>query len=181
MASVLHCLVNCKQLERAFLDLAHPYQSCELLRKGNKRGCLSCAFDKVVLEYFGSANGIDAIAALEETEADSSSLASSRFVFHEAEMNIQTQERQRCGHPIILSSFLAETWKQVGMKQFAGQHQHDAQEFFNSFVHSLATSEAAYHDTCTKLKQMSCPTLIRKSTDEKKVEKHTKGKVLIST
>lgn len=158
MSAVLHCLINCAQLQKLFLlDLAHPYQSCEAICNENRKGCLACEFDKAFLEYFGSAHGIDVIAALEESELGTSALSSSRFVQGKDTIYTRKREPNCCGYPIILSSFLAATWKHVGMKQLAGHNQNDAQEFFSSFMNALATSDFAYRDALKSIKQMSCP------------------------
>lgn len=174
MSAVLHCLVNCKQLENLFLlDIIHPYQSCKALCNGSVKSCLACEFDKVFIEYFGSANGIDAIAALEENEPGS--LSSSRFLQKKDISYTKKQEINRCGHPIILSSFLAESWKQVGMKQLAGQNQNDAQEFLSSFINALASSDTAYLNALKKLKKTCCPSQIKQSAFHLKKDESIEG------
>ena len=67
--------------------------------------------DKLFLEYYGSAVGIDTIAALEEqcTQSDATSTLT----------RTQTQDKQR-GHPIIPASMLKECWKNEHMKHIAG-------------------------------------------------------------
>jgi hypothetical protein len=127
---------------------------------------LACQFDKVFLEYFGSSNGIDAIAALEEFEF--SSLSRSPFLYPKDKIHSKKQDPNSRGHPIILSSFLSETWKQVGMKQLAGQNQHDAQEYFSSFINALYTSDTGYLNKVKQSKEMSCPAQIRQNTFDKK-------------
>lgn len=116
ISSVLHCLINCEPLENIFLfNLIHPYQSCRALR--SEEGCLACELDRAFLEYFGSANSINALGA--------SSLPCTHFWNDK-------QRREFCGHPLILSSFLAETWTLeacCSMKELAGQNQNNAQEF----------------------------------------------------
>ena len=176
ISSVLHCLINCEPLENFFLlDLIHPYQSCEALR-GDK-GCLACELDRAFLEYFGSANGIDAIAALEEHELSASSLPRTRFLYDKSTTTYtKKRDKEFCGHPLILSSFLAETWKHVGMKQLAGQNQNDAQEFFSSFVNALISSDVDYRNASSKLKERSRPTQINQSAmAETKLATHERG------
>lgn len=180
MSAVLHCLVNCKRLEKLFLlDLVHPYQSCEALCNGNVNRCLACQFDKIFLEYFGSSNGIDAIAALEEHKLGYLPLSSLRFTGKTNAIYTNKRQIERCGHPIILSSFLNESWRQVEMKQFAGQNQNDAQEFFSSFINALATSDCSYLNTIKKLKESSCPTQIKQPASFYKKEENVIGGMCI--
>ena len=136
MAATLQCLIHCKPLRDIFLqDLAHPYQSCRALRVGNKKtSCLACEFDKIYLECYGSAIGVDVIAALEEQ---------SKLSSHSAPADVEEEEEDTHGHPIIPSSILAESWR--NMKYLACHAQHDAQEYFNAFIDCLATHALAYH------------------------------------
>ena len=162
ISSVLHCLINCEPLENIFLfNLIHPYQSCRALR--SEEGCLACELDRAFLEYFGSAIGIDAIAALEEEELGASSLPCTRFFYDKQRTYTMKRDRKFCGHPLILSSFLAETWKHVGMQELAGQNQNDAHEFFSSFVNALIGSDTVYHNDLSKLKKRSSPSQIKQS------------------
>jgi hypothetical protein len=131
------------------------------------------------LEYFGSSNGIDAIAALEEYELAASSLPYSCYQHQKDQVHTKKRDQNSCGHPIILSAFLSETWKQVGMKQLAGQNQHDAQEYFSSFINALHTSDVAYLNKVKQLKDMACRTQIRQATfDEKKEEDPVGGELI---
>lgn len=142
MTATLQCLIHCKPLRELFLrDLAHPYQSCRALRLGsNKTSCLACELDVIFLEVYGSAVGIDAIAALEENLELSSDATP---------IDAKEEAHDTRGHPIIPSSILAESWRNRGMKFLASRGQHDAQEYFNAFVNCLATHTLAYQ-TCAK-------------------------------
>lgn len=95
------------------------------------------------MEYYGSAVGIDTIAALEE-QLELSSDAAPKCV----------EKLDKCGHPIITSSLLAEIWKCRAMNQVAGHAQHDAQEFFNAFVDCLATHALAYQKSAQEMRQI---------------------------
>ena len=146
MTATLQCLIHCKPLRELFLhDLAHPYQSCRALRlESNKSSCLACELDKVFLEYYGSAVGIDAIAALEEHLETSSGATPT---------DAKEQTHATRGHPIIPTSILAESWRNRGMKCLASHGQHDAQEYFNAFVDCLATHTLAYHKCAQGMRQ----------------------------
>jgi ubiquitin carboxyl-terminal hydrolase 22/27/51 len=177
MSSILQCLLNCSPLEKLFLhDFIHPYQSCEALR-GNKQGCLACGFDEVFLEYFGSSNGIDAIAALEENDLSASSLSCSRFVYDENVICTKGKDKMLRGHPLIIASLLADTWKQVEMKVLAGQNQNDAQEFFSAFVNSVADGDLSYQKLCISSTQLSCPTQVTQPTLDERNKSPDQGLV----
>jgi hypothetical protein len=92
------------------------------------------------LEVYGSAVGIDAIAALEENLELSSDATP---------IDAKEEAHDTRGHPIIPSSILAESWRNRGMKFLASRGQHDAQEYFNAFVNCLATHTLTYQ-TCAK-------------------------------
>ena len=146
MNATLQCLIHCKPLQELFLrDLAHPYQSCNVLRlKSGKSSCLTCEMDKAILEYFGSAVGIDTISALEELSDFSSRSSTIR----------EKQPPDIRGLPIIPSRLLAESWRNRGMKNVAGHAQHDAQEFFDAFVDCLAHHALAYQKCAEEMRQV---------------------------
>jgi len=162
MSSILQCLINCAPLEKLFLlDLVHPYQSCDALHSGNRKRCVACELDKVFLAYFGSVNGIDAVAAVEEYHLASSSLSSSRFVHNTNKIYTNVRENTHCGHPIIPSSLMAEISKQVEMKQLAVKNTQDTPGFFQAFIHSLAACDLSYRKMSDKLKQIPSQTQIK--------------------
>jgi len=147
MSATLQCLIHCKPLQELFLrDLAHPYQSCNVLRlKSGKSTCLTCEMDKAILEYFGSAVGIDTVSALEELSDFSSSATTTRA--NEKPPDIR-------GLPLIPSRLLAECWRNRGMTNVAGHAQHDAQEFFDAFVDCLAHHALAYQKCAEDKRQV---------------------------
>jgi len=140
-------MIHCKPLQEQFIqNLAHPYQSCYVLRReNNNASCLTSEMDKMFLEYYGSAVGIDTIAALEEQLELSS---------HATPASEKKQTTCNRGHPLVPSSLLAEAWKNRGMKQVAGHGQHDAQEFFSAFVESLAIHAEAYQQSAHDMRQV---------------------------
>jgi len=156
MSAILQCMIHCKPLQKSFLtDLAHPYQSCESLLCGsNKTSCLTSEMDKLFLEYYGSAVGIDTIAALEEQQ-DLSSDETPDFV--------KKQTHDNRGHPIVPSTLMGEIWKSKGMRHVSGHSQHDAQEFFNAFVDCLATHALAYQQSAHELTRVMHETQIKPS------------------
>jgi ubiquitin C-terminal hydrolase len=146
MSATLQCLIHCKPLHDLFLrDLAHPYQSCSVLRSG-KSSCLTCEMDKTILEYFGSAVGIDTIAALEEHSDFSTGTTTTLLEI--------VQPNDTRGLPLIPSRLLAECWRNRSMKNVAGHGQHDAQEFFDAFVDCLAHHALAYQKSAQEMRNM---------------------------
>lgn len=144
-------MVHCKPLQKLFLrDLAHPYQSCNSLRNStenkNTHSCLVCELDIVFLEYYGSAVGIDAVAAVEEQPGISDDNA--KPAHPDAKISVTR------GHPIIPLNLIAEVWKEKGMKILAGHGQNDAQEFFNGFVQCLTTHAINYQIATKESRQM---------------------------
>ena len=103
--------------------------------------------DKIFVEYYGSAVGIDAIAALEEQLELSSDATPTR---------VKKQTPDIRGQPIVPSSLLAEIWKNRDMT-------HDAQEFFNAFVDCLATHALAYQKSAQEMRQIMLETQIKHS------------------
>lgn len=157
MNATLQCLIHCKPLQDLFLrTFAHPYQSCGCLRGSNKTSCLTCELDKIFLEYYGSAVGIDAMSALEEQPE----LLSKQTL---PSKDSATDSR---GHPIIPSSLLAEVWKNRGMRLVAGHAQHDAQEFFNAFIDCLASHALAYQKSAQETRQTVHETQIKKQSND---------------
>jgi len=151
--------------------MIHPYQSCCCFRHGRKSelSCLGCEMDKLFLEYYGSAVGIDTIAALEEqcTQSDATYTLT----------RTQTQDKQR-GHPIIPSSMLRECWKNEHMRHIAGYSQHDAQEFFNAFIDCLATHAVAYQTSAQDMRKLIYePQLKQSHLNENSVAKHETGEL----
>ena len=155
MTATLQCLIHCKPLRELFLHhLAHPYQSCRALRvESNKTSCLACELDKIFLEYYGSVVGIDAIAALEEHLEISTDATPT---------DAKEQTHATRGHPIIPASILAESWRNRGMNCLASHGQHDAQEYFNSFVDCLATHTLAYHKCAQDMRQAAQKTQMKR-------------------
>lgn len=147
MNATLQCLIHCKPLRELFLlDLVHPYQSCSVIRmKSGKSSCLICEMDKAILEYYGSAVGIDTIAALEELPDLTSVAITPRAI---------EQPHSIRGLPIIPSRLLAECWKNRGMKHVAGHAQHDAQEFFDAFLDCLAHHALAYRKSAQEMREV---------------------------
>jgi ubiquitin carboxyl-terminal hydrolase 22/27/51 len=133
-------------LQEVFLsDLTHPYQCCSIF-KGGKSSCLACEMDKLFLEHFGSAIGIDAIAALEEEKE-----APSTFPIES-------------GHPVIPSNFLAEVWKNSTVRHLARHDQHDAQEFYHALIDGLETDVLSYQETLGDMQQaIKCQSQIKNS------------------
>ena len=101
--------------------------------------------DKLVLDYYGSAIGINTLAALEEQLELPSDTVSTAYA--------KKQTLYNRGHPIVPSSLLAEIWKCGAMKQVAGHNQHDAQEFFNAFVDCLSTNAHSYEEIARDMRQ----------------------------
>lgn len=101
--------------------------------------------DKIFLEYYGSALGINIIAALEEQF---------EIATDETHSPVKKQKQDNCGHPILPSSLLAEIWKNKDMKVVAGYGQHDAQEFFEAFVNCLGTNNLAYQKSAQDMRQI---------------------------
>jgi ubiquitin carboxyl-terminal hydrolase 22/27/51 len=170
VSATLQCLIHCKPLRELFLhDLAHPYQSCRALRlESNKTTCLACELDKIFLEYYGSAVGIDAIAALEE-HLEMSSHATPTDAKEQAEISsfatptdAKEQAHATRGHPIIPASILAESWRNRGMIFLASHGQQDAQEYFNAFVDCLATHTLAYPKCAQDMRQAVQKTQIKR-------------------
>ncbi len=138
--STLQCLVHCVPLQDAFLSkLVHPYQCCSTL-KGGKSSCLACEMDKLFLEHYGSCNGIDAIAALEEEKGTSGALLNEPVPEH-------------CGHPIIPSNFLKEVWTNSTVRHLARHDQHDAQEFYHALIDGLETDVLSYQKKLRSMRQ----------------------------
>ena len=170
MNATLQCLIHCKPLQDLFLlKLGHPYQSCHYLRLENNKGtCLTCEMDRLFLEYYGSAVGIDTIAALEEPQEVSTDAAATRA---------KKQTNEECGHPIVPSSLLAEIWKTRAMKNLHGHAQHDAQEFFNAFIDCLATHALTYQKSAHDMRQIMHESQIKQSyPSENQSAKYDTGK-----
>lgn len=116
-SSVLQCLMACPSVQKYFLeDLQHPFATCQEHRSNSSAGCLACAMDRLMLQYFGSARGINALAILEERD----------------------DESQLRGDPLVGSEMLFTTWKCPGMSHLAGYEQRDAHEFLHGFLDSLS-------------------------------------------
>lgn len=135
MSAILQCLVHCLPVQRYFLrDVGHNYQSCQIYREngvppadgvrsggvGTKKDkvCLGCELDKLMLQYFGSSNGIDMAPCLE-----TDSKASCVPVFK--------------GEPLVTAEMLTAAWKCGGMSHLAGYEQRDAHEFLHGFLEIL--------------------------------------------
>jgi ubiquitin C-terminal hydrolase len=113
--------------------------------------------DKLFVNYYGRAVGIDAIAALENQVGD---LSSDALACEEKEPDIR-------GQPIVPSNLLAEVYKNRGMRQIAGSGQHDSQEFFNHFVDALATEILSYQKNAQEMRQILHETQIKHSYPDK--------------
>lgn len=70
-----------------------------------------------MLQYFGSARSVNALALLEERD---------------------DYEQQQRGYPLAASEMLLTTWKCPAMTHLAGYEQRDAHEFFHGFLDSLS-------------------------------------------
>lgn len=114
--------------------------------------------DKIFLEYYGSAVGIDAIAALEEQRVPSEAF-SSKALQPACNENDTSTNSSNCGHPIIPSNLLTEIWKNVG--SIAGHEQHDVHEFFQAFLDCLPTHTLSYQKSAREMRQFTHQTQIK--------------------
>lgn len=145
MSSILQCLVHCIPVQRYFLpDMGHGHQSCQVYRdraalegkpSNGKAGgaaksakketaknesiCLGCELDKLMLQYFGSSNGIDMSCIAVDASIDSS--------------NVPVVK----GEPLVTAEMLTAAWKCSGMSHLAGYEQRDAHEFLHGFFDIL--------------------------------------------
>lgn len=117
-SSVLQCLMACPPVQKYFLDdFGHPFATCQEHRMNDSSTvCIACAMDRLMLQYFGSARGVNALALLEE----------------------QDDVSQLQGDPLVGSEMLYTTWKCPGMTHLAGYEQRDAHEFLHGFLDSLS-------------------------------------------
>ena len=170
MSSVLQCLINCGPIQRYFIrNVRHNHKSCEILRaahgaapsspvKSNCRGqnehegigiCLACEMDRLLLEYYGSTIGQNAIAAVGEGPSLSSSFASGAAD--------AVSGSKRCGEPLIPARLLAATWKSKGMKHLAGYQQRDAHEFLSAFLNIMGKQDRHCSGIIAKMRDEAPP------------------------
>ena len=117
-SSVLQCLMACTSVQKYFLeDFQHPFATCQDHHSKRSPACLGCAMDRLMLQYFGSARGVNALALLKEGEEG---------------------EPQLRGYPLAGSEMLLTTWKCPAMAHLAGYEQRDAHEFLHGFLDSLS-------------------------------------------
>jgi len=145
MSAILQCLVHCLPVQRYFLrEIGHNHQACKMYRdkaasatksadgdtrKNSKTEsapkqesiCLACEVDKLVLQYYGSANGVDVSSLAIDSSLDGR----------------RTNGQLLKGDPLITAEMLAAAWKCGGMSHLAGYEQRDAHEFLHGFLEGL--------------------------------------------
>jgi len=147
MSSVLQCLVHCVPVQRYFLlSIGHHHQACQIYRKeelptgkdaakpGPKKDsvCLACEFDKLLLQYFESSNGVDM-----SSFAEYSTLAPQVG-------GLRVGSSGTKGEPLVTADLLTAAWKCGGMSHLAGYEQRDAHEFLHGFLEILGYAGPVY-------------------------------------
>jgi ubiquitin carboxyl-terminal hydrolase 22/27/51 len=102
--------------------------------------CLACEVDRLFLSYYGSANGVDVLASLEEA---SGGLVGNDVDDAQTQLFEGTIER---GSPLLISDLITSAWKSGGMDHLAGYEQRDAHEFLNSFLELLGKDIVKFRD-----------------------------------
>ncbi|GAX26796.1 ubiquitin carboxyl-terminal hydrolase 22/27/51 [Fistulifera solaris] len=129
-SSVLQCLIACPFVQKYFLeDFQHPFATCQEHRSRRSPVCVACAMDRLVLHYFGSARGVNALDLLEAKQGDV----------------IEQQQQRQLGYPLVGSEMLLTTWKCPGLTHLAGYEQRDAHEFLHGFLDGLSKSDNEFH------------------------------------
>jgi len=122
---------------------------------GGKDGvdaCLACEMDRLFLEYFGSAAGVDVLSALEEPP-----LPASRLVEAGGAPRGGCVDRTELGQPIVTQRLLTATWRNAEMKHLAGYEQRDAHEFLQAFLDVLGKHVRRTDAIAKKMSAKSSP------------------------
>lgn len=136
-SAVIQCLLHCLPFQQYFLkDIRHDHQVCEMYRSPKKTDtpCIGCEVDKLVLDYYGSTQGVPVRIVLDEsrnTTSEANSLPS-----HDDKDKTLMREYYP-GKPLVTNELLSSVWKKEGYAHLAGYKQQDAHEFLHGFMDIL--------------------------------------------
>ncbi len=114
-------------------------------RKHPSELCLACEVDKLMLNYFGNAIGLDVctIAGGSRGMRSKSHPSSHSLTESTKKNNNDIGGGEPCspvlekGMPLVVSDFLATAWQLKDMAALAGNEQHDSHEFMQVFLDIL--------------------------------------------
>lgn len=163
-SAVLQCLIHCVPLQRYFLrEIGHHYVSSAIHRSGGDKDlavCLASEMDKLLLQYQGSAMGLDILGMMDEASKEFMVAPPTNVAIAQtfggtdltAHSSLGNNRRPpiRKGDPIAATSMLAATWQAKGMEHLAGYEQRDAHEFLHGILDMLDKHTQRYRDMIFK-------------------------------
>lgn len=153
-SSVMQCIFNLRKVQQYFLrDVKHDHKACKILRStSTKNGaCLACEMDRLMLQYYSSANGIDVCPLIDDV-IDPSVVVDSENSCHTLDSNETTTSnvQSQKGMPVNPSDFLIAAWKSNDMLHLAGNEQHDAHEFLQAYLGMIDKDCKRFRKSITK-------------------------------